>query len=179
MVAAAGMAGCGVPIDDTARVRDPLPAASAPSAAPTQVEVSVYLALKTELIPVPRLVDASSVASGVLEALVLGPSAAESAAGLTSPVAATGTIGSQDPEVEGGRVTVVLAEEFGNLPLERQVLGLGQTVLSLTGSGLTSVSFVDSQGKAVSVPVADGTIVDRALVRGDYESLIAGAPPAG
>ena len=49
---------------------------------------------------------------------------------------------------------------------------LGQLVLSLTGSGVSAVSFVDSSGVALAVPLPDGRVLDAPARAGDYGPLI-------
>lgn len=175
------LGGCGVPVEDAARARDPLPSPSPVEgqdpAAPSVVQVVIYLASEGQLVPVVRSVDAGDQATGIVEALVMGASAPESDAGLSSPVAATDALASEAPVVDGDAVTVTLAEGFAGLSLQRQVLGLGQVVLSLTEGEASAVTFVDAGGDRVSVPIADGTIVGRPLQRADYASLAGPAPP--
>jgi hypothetical protein len=76
------------------------------------------------------------------------------------------------PASPPGSVTVILNSAFGALPPVEQVLLLGQVVLSLTGSGETSVSFTDESGNPVAVPLPDGRLLDVPATARDYSSLI-------
>ena len=76
------------------------------------------------------------------------------------------------PASPPGSVTVILNAAFGALPPVEQVLLLGQVVLSLTGSGETSVSFTDESGNPVAVPLPDGRLLDVPATARDYSSLI-------
>lgn len=69
-------------------------------------------------------------------------------------------------------VTVTLTPAFSALPPSEQVLLLGQVVLSLTGAGARSVSFVDDGGALVAVPLPDGRVLDRSATARDYAPLI-------
>ncbi len=71
-----------------------------------------------------------------------------------------------------GSVTVVLSPAFSALPPVEQVLLLGQVVLSLAGSGETSVLFTDEAGSPVAVPLPDGRLLDVPATARDYSSLI-------
>jgi hypothetical protein len=180
-VVMAALGGCGVPVEDAARAQDPLPSPSQVDGqdpqAPSVLPVVIYLASEGQLVPVLRSVESGDQATGILEALVMGPSARESEAGLSSPVAATDALASEAPVLVDDAVTVTLASGFADLPLQRQVLGLGQVVLSLTEGVARVVIFVDASGDRVAVPIADGTIVGRPLQRVDYASLASSAPP--
>ena len=77
-----------------------------------------------------------------------------------------------DPVSEAGSVVVVLAPAASALPPGEQVLLLGQVVLSLTGAGYSSVSFVDEAGALAAVPLPGGRLLDRPAVARDYAGLI-------
>ena len=69
-------------------------------------------------------------------------------------------------------MTVILSSAFSALPPAEQVLLLGQVVLSLAGSGETSVLFTDETGSPVAVPLPDGRLLDLPATARDYSSLI-------
>ena len=71
-----------------------------------------------------------------------------------------------------GDVNIALSPEFASLPPNEQVLVLGQVVLSISGSGLGAVAFVDQTGSPVAVPLPDGRLLDRPSTVADYSSLI-------
>lgn len=77
-----------------------------------------------------------------------------------------------EPTTAPGSVTVILSSAFSALPPVEQVLLLGQVVLSLTGSGQTSVVFTDEVGSPVAVPLPDGRLLDMPATARDYSSLI-------
>ncbi len=52
------------------------------------------------------------------------------------------------------------------------MLLLGQVVLSLTGAGQSSVSFVDESGAPLAVPLPDGRLLDMPATARDYAGLI-------
>ena len=52
------------------------------------------------------------------------------------------------------------------------MLLLGQLVLSLTGAGYASVTFVDEAGALAAVPLPGGRLLDRPAVARDYAGLI-------
>jgi hypothetical protein len=76
------------------------------------------------------------------------------------------------PPLGQGFVTVILSSAFSALPPAEQVLLLGQVVLSLAGSGETSVLFTDEAGSPVAVPLPDGRLLDLPATARDYSSLI-------
>ena len=77
-----------------------------------------------------------------------------------------------EPAPTPGAVSVVLSAPFAALPPYEQVLLLGQVVLSLTGAGQSSVSFVDESGAPLAVPLPDGRLLDMPATARDYAGLI-------
>jgi hypothetical protein len=136
----------------------------------------------------------------VVQSLAIGPSAEQAAEGLRTvardpltglplvsvasvlPAPAATALPSPTAPVTGpplfppplgpGFVTVVLSSAFSALPPSEQVLLLGQVVLSLAGSGETSVLFTDEAGSPVAVPLPDGRLLDLPATARDYSSLI-------
>lgn len=122
-------------------------------------------------------------ADAVIGALAAGPTAEQAAAGLRTIAAdpLTGlplaSLVPVDPSAmafpaDDSVITLQLSPEFTALLPRDQVLLLGQLVLSLTGAGVTAVSFVDSSGVALAVPLPDGRVLDAPARAGDYGPLI-------
>lgn len=118
----------------------------------------------------------------VIQTLVVGPTPEQAAQGLrtiasdpltgrplVSVVPTPTPFVGDDPVAP---VTVQLSPDFTALPPTEQILLLGQVVLSLTGAGETSVSFVDTSGTAVAVPLPDGRLLDTPARARDYGPLI-------
>ncbi len=97
---------------------------------------------------------------------------APAATTLPSPSTAATAAPVFPPAFGPGFVTVVLSSAFSALPPSEQVLLLGQVVLSLAGSGETSVLFTDEAGSPVAVPLPDGRLLDLPATARDYSSLI-------
>ena len=135
----------------------------------------------------------------VLQSLAIGPTAEQAAEGLRTvardpltglalvsvasvlPAPAATALSSPTTPATGppvftplsqGFVTVILSSAFSALPPAEQVLLLGQVVLSLAGSGETSVLFTDEAGSPVAVPLPDGRLLDLPATARDYSSLI-------
>lgn len=128
-------------------------------------------------LPVPTSPDA------IIGALADGPSAEQVAGGLRT-IAADPLTGQPlaslvpvDPSsmafpADDDVITLQLSPAFTALLPRDQVLLLGQLVLSLTGSGVSAVSFVDSSGVVLAVPLPDGRVLDAPARAGDYGPLI-------
>ena len=171
LVVALGLAGCGVPVDrqPAALSRSGVPfglldpssptttATTAPS--PIEVPVQIYLiGITGRLAPVERDVPVTSPdLAVVLGALVAGPTAAESAAGLQSALPAQTTV--LGATIAGGVATVNLGGTFGQLVGPAQIQAVAQVVFTASLlPGVTGVTF-ELSGVAVEVPVASGAQV--------------------
>lgn len=122
-------------------------------------------------------------ADAVIGALASGPTAEQAASGLRT-IAADPLTGQPlaslvpvDPSAmafpaDDSVITLQLSPEFTALLPRDQVLLLGQLVLSLTGAGVSAVSFVDSSGVVLAVPLPDGRVLDTPARAGDYGPLI-------
>ncbi|MEO7398212.1 MAG: GerMN domain-containing protein [Ilumatobacteraceae bacterium] len=140
--------------------------ASATSIAPSD-DVEVYFVRDDRLAVVERDAVASD-PQGLLSLLALGPSAAESAAGLRSALV---------PDLAsivgiGERVlTVDLAAGFTELAPTEQRLALAQITFSVTQlPAIAEVRFLVA-GQAASVPRGDGSSTDRPVTAQDYQEL--------
>lgn len=167
------LAGCGVPLDDAPRdVGDaPRPPADAP--APVDVGPAVQrLCLVRDglLVRVARRVPNPPPAAEHLADLLAGPTATESADGLTSALTtATGVTMS----LMNARATVEVGDLVAQGARSDQVLAFGQIVCTL-GSRLDvgTVSFT-SAGQPLGVPRGDGSLADGPLTIVDYAGLMA------
>lgn len=129
---------------------------------------SVFLVTKDRLVPVDRSIGEDAGLGEILEQVTAGPSEVEQSLGITTAVPA-GTI--KSVEVNRGVAEVDLAASFGDIRSRDQLLALGQVVYTLTEQpGVGGVRF-SVEGKAVSVPLADGTLSEEALSRDDFEAL--------
>jgi spore germination protein GerM len=173
------LAGCGVPVQDEPHPvtlpRRPLNVTVSPTVSEQAGEVAQVLCLTRDdrLVETVRRSGAQLGPQRQLDLLVLGPTPAEQAQGLTTSLAATvlrvtvpvpGTtavVEISDPEEGGGRVDAVLA--------------YGQIVCTLTARpDIAAVTFVRG-GQPLQVPDGDGAVTDRPLTVADYRSRI--GPP--
>lgn len=197
VAAAVVLAGCGVRLD---AVPQPVPPGALPApslsatvtvpapGAQTQT-VRLWFVRDDGLVPVLSDFAAASGTPGVSPAelvagLTSGPDRIQAAEGLRTvvrdpltelPLVAVPVADSElvDQTVtEPGSVVVVIAPEVAALPPGEQVLLLGQVVLSITGAGYPSVTFVDSVGSRAAVPLPGGRLLDRPAVARDYAGLI-------
>lgn len=178
-------------------VASPVPAASspadpdataAPAASPSASvddtpRLRLWFVEDQGLTAVESLLSVQADADEVIGALAVGPSAEQVAGGLRT-IAADPLTGQPlvslvpvDPNAmafpgDDDAITLQLSPQFTALPPGEQVLLLGQLVLSLTGSGASAVSFVDSSGVALAVPLPDGRVLDAPARAGDYGPLI-------
>ena len=185
-LAIAVLAGCGVPVSDTAEpVQDyqtpPTPSAS--TSAPTDARSDATLwfvsgdRLARATSPVAGPLTPTSLltmlgtppSSGALQTLVADPQGGP-------PLAAIEATPSSPPP--SGTVVVQLSDTFVRLGTAEQVLLIGQVVLTLTDSGVAYVAFDDVHGAPVTVPLPDGRLVDGPVTRNDYLSLTRPAPAA-
>lgn len=163
-----------------------IPTVSAPTTAPESPtapsagRVRVWFVQEDGL--VPAVTDLSrepiAVPGEIVAALAAGPPPEQLDEGVRSLVvdpitdAPLASIPADNPVTQEGSVVVVLAPAASALPPGEQVLLLGQLVLSLTGAGYSSVTFVDDAGAPAAVPLPGGRLLDRPAVARDYAGLI-------
>ena len=182
------LAGCGVRLDAAPQSipAGAIPSASAsatgapsPSANPARA-VRVWFAREDGLVPVVTDLrrEPAVPPADVVAALAAGPSPEQAEEGLRTLVVDPLTdvplvsVPTEGPVTDAGSVVVTLAPAAGALPPGEQVLLLGQIVLSLTGAGYSSVTFVDEAGAPAAVPLPGGRLLDRPAVARDYAGLI-------
>lgn len=179
---------CGVPLDSSPQPIPPgaIPTISVPtSAAPSPTSTSagrvrVWFVQEDGLVPsVTDLTRDPVVApADVVAALAAGPPPDQADEGIRSLVvdpitdAPLASVPVDIPVTDAGSVVVILAPAASALPPGEQVLLLGQVVLSLTGAGYSSVTFVDEAGAPAAVPLPGGRLLDRPAVARDYAGLI-------
>jgi hypothetical protein len=172
------LAGCGVTAEDSARQVDPpggnQPAWPTPTPALDDtgaVPQRLYLILGDEIVPVVRHVPTEPSPDELMDDLLAGPTDTERRAGLTSALLG-GEIVSGVRMVDINAV-VELAAGLDEISRNDQVLAFAQIVCTLSAHPqVTGVSFT-SDGQAVAVPVADGSLATGPLTTADYASLLA------
>lgn len=176
-----GAAGCGVPLEDSARAT---PAAEVPygllepGTTTTSTEAPgdgavLYLVGQRGLAPVRRSVSSPVSVRVVVEALGEDPPPAEEGLGLRSVLAAEAFVLGARSATGVGRID--LADRFRSLPEREQTLALAQLVLTATEvEGVQRVAFT-LNGEPLDVPTADGTLRSGSVTRADYEMLLAAA----
>lgn len=193
------LAGCGVPLQSAAQPIPPdvLPSAVpvAPSAQPSASvtpaapdgddapRLRLWFVQNEGLTAVESNLPLDTNPEFVMQALVVGPTVEQGADGLRT-IAADPLSGQplaylvpEDPSsmalpADDSVVTLQLSTDFTALPPSEQVLLLGQLVLSLTGAGASAVTFIDSAGATLAVPLPDGRVLDAPARARDYGPLI-------
>lgn len=182
------LAGCGVRLDGAPQ---PVPSGALPAPSPTSSPtdsptdasvrtVRLWFVREDGVVPVLReFPGGDAFGPGVIiGGLAAGPDAAQADDGLRTVVRdpltdqALVSVPEETPFAESGSVIVAITPEVAALPPGEQVLMLGQVVLSITGAGYPSVTFVDSAGAPAAVPLPGGRLLDRPAVARDYAGLI-------
>ena len=176
-LATTALVSCGVPVDERAQplsgdeVR-PSPPTAAPTpttraADPSLGALELFLVRESRLVPVRRGAATPSVANA-LEALTSGPTSSERSQGLRTALAGPVRLAGMD----GAAVPVVdVADSFGQIEGEEQILALAQIVFTLTAvPGVEGVAFALSE-REVEVPTGDGTLKAGPLRRDDFAAV--------
>lgn len=167
-------AGCGVSSESAPRplgAVDLTPASPGPTPQPGARSTVLYLVRDAALAPVTRRTASTGSPRAALQLLLRGASPGESAQGLSSALGPEAVL-LDELEVDGGLVTVPLADEPAGLGRSDEVLAYAQVVATLTAlPGVTAVRFV-RDGRALPVPRADGSLSDGPLARRDYADLL-------
>lgn len=108
--------------------------------------------------------------STALSALLKGPSSAESAAGVSTAVPATGT--AIAAELDGPVARLRLPQEFTRLDGAQQALAVAQLVYTITeqAHGVTAVRLLQGV-RELPAPTATGELVSRPVTRADYAPI--------
>ena len=117
--------------------------------------------------------------ASVLDALIGGPTEADADDGLRSAVPSTTEV--RAVTVDGDTVVVDLSEEFASIGGERELLAVGQVVLTVTTfPGVRQVR-LQLDGRPTPLPLPDGSLTDGPVALSDYAELLdpdtAGGPP--
>lgn len=188
ILAVVALTGCGVTLDATPQPIPPgaIPTVSSPTTAPPSPSstsagrVRVWFVREDGLVPIITNLPREPIVApaDIVEALAAGPTPDQADAGVRSLVVdpitdlPLASIPADAPVSDAGSVRVVLAPAASALPPGEQVLLLGQVVLSLTGAGYPSVTFIDEAGAPAAVPLPGGRLLDRPAVARDYAGLI-------
>ena len=178
------IAACGVPDDGLIAIEpSELPDSLHPSSTTTTAVsleahdgsgyTDVYCIRENQLVPEPIGFASTPSLERVVSILERGPGSADRTVPERSAVSQGEVIAALARD--GERVTVELGPAFAEVAGADQVLALGQIVITLTSvPGVGSVA-LRQEGEPLDVPLPDGTLVRRPVVRDDYSSLIAPA----
>lgn len=178
LLAVLALLGCGVPQDDAPRAleRDAAPFRffERDVAPPPQgeLQVELWFVQGDRPVPLPRPLELPGSPQQVLEQLLLGPTQAELAAGVSSAI--PGTVELVDLEVTDDIAVVTLE----GLNEQVQVPAFAQIVATLDGRpSIEGVRFRTPDGGDLPVPRGEGGLVSGPLTRDDYAVLLGLAPP--
>jgi hypothetical protein len=169
-------AGCGVPVEDTARQVEQT-GNSTPAAAPTPaaaasgpITETLYLLNDGHLVAVERKAPTPPDAQQLLADLLAGPIPAEQEAGLTS--ALTGTTAINSATDAAGSATVELSTALEGTGRSDDVLAFGQLVCTLSSRPDINQVVFTRQGQRVGVPRGNGALTEDPLTCADYANLV-------
>jgi spore germination protein GerM len=182
-VAAVALASCGVPEAGLTTIEPAeLPDALRPSTTTIDPRsdrpgpgdgIAVYWIRDDQLVAATTSVEVAPELPDIVAALERGPGPADHRGAERSAVSRGDVV--EGVTQEDAQVTIELDDAFAEVAGSDQVLALGQIVMTLT-SLPTVGSVVFRQGdRPVDVPLPDGTLVRRPVLRGDYVSLVAPA----
>ena len=170
--------GCGVPEGAAEPIpaeelpeslRSPVPTTSSALSPGQAASVAVYWVRDRRLVAEAVTFDSAPDPSRLIDLLESGPGSAST--GVRSAVSGPGVLAAvavDEPSVE-----VDVGSTFDELTASEQMLAVAQVVATLTTvPGVQEVSLL-REGEVVDVPLPDGTLVRRPLVRADYASLFA------
>lgn len=176
-----GLAGCGIPPDDSATLAAPdsvpfdllgePPPVTATTVPFAQTEkATLFLVQGERLAPVQRELPAPVSVESVLEALVDGPTSTEVQLGLrTALLTSPGLVRSGG--VTGGIATIDLGQPFSEIAGRDQIVALAQIVSTVTGlPGVGRVRFT-LDGNPVGILRGDGAVTTETVSRDDYATL--------
>ncbi|GAB7044692.1 hypothetical protein JCM9533A_85430 [Catenuloplanes niger JCM 9533] len=172
------VAACGIPPETAPRDiappngrYDAAASARPDTGTPGAIAETVYFVADSRLSAVTRSVDAYPGLAEHLQHLLSGPTAQETAAGLSSALTGTTTIGEVRPN--GAEAVVTVGDPPDGSSRSDEALAFGQIVCTLaTRPGTAVVSFT-RDGQRLRVPRADGSLSEGALTCGDYAGLLA------
>jgi spore germination protein GerM len=180
IILASALPACGVPLNERAQEITDVPfglldpQASEPPEAniPTEgtaVQIFLVDSSRTQLIAVERR-SAETDLPSVVEALLGGPTRAESRQGLTSAFPDETQVAGVD--LVGGVASVDLTADFATTDGPTQRLAIAQMVLTLTGRpGVGRVSFT-LVGQPIDIPRGDGTLAAGSVSRDNFREFL-------
>jgi len=178
------LAACGIPTSDQAsvvakkdiplRLLSPkVPPSSTSSTLPSSgtVQPIYFIDDAKQLVEVPRTVAAPTDLELVLNALLRGPSATQTALGLSTALPPNLRI--RSTTAVNDVIIIRLNKAFTSISGDDQILAVGQLVLTATRQpGVTKISFVVA-GAVVPVPIDSGASTTAPVTAGDYSTLLA------
>ena len=192
----AAVAGCGVPLEDSAQALPPevipppvvVPTQSpsptpSPTPTPTPTDepvvelVDFFFVQEDGLVPLVSELTTPADPQLVLNGLAKGPPVETGlrsvvADPLTGSALVSAFVPTGNVVIPVADTTVAVSPAFSSLPPSEQVLLLGQVVISLSTAGYATVSVVDEAGSPLAVPLPDGRLLDRPATALDYATLI-------
>lgn len=178
-VAVLGMlvSGCGLGAESQPHRIDPHsvpygllgPAGEGELASPRGVNVTLYFAGSSRLVPVARRIPSPPTLGEALAQLASGPTAAQSARGLQSPISAA--VPFRLVGVHKGVATVDAPSSFANLGGKEQIVAAAQLVFTATAFPGVKAVVLLVNGSPVQVPTPGGLLSTGPLVRSSYASL--------
>jgi spore germination protein GerM len=181
VVAALGLAGCGVPPDDHATLAAPdsvpfdllgqAPSVTATTLPFAQTEkATLFLVQGERLAPVQRELPAPVSVESVLDALATGPTTTEVQLGLRTALILTPDL-MRSGGVSGGIATIDIGQPFTEIAGRDQIVALAQIVSTVTGlPGVGRVRFT-LDGNPVGILRGDGAVTTETVSRDDYATL--------
>ncbi len=126
------------------------------------------------LVAVHRPADATPTLSALLGSLLPGPTEAETQSGLATAINISPVL--NQVTISGSAAKIDLASTFGDIRGQEQILAVAQIVMTAVSYPGIDAAQISLDGVPADVPLADGTLASRPLVRSDYEHLL--LPPA-
>jgi spore germination protein GerM len=169
------LASCGVGTQDVAQPigRENIPPGLlSPTSTTTTAPVSgavvslYFVGPHGGLVPVARRIKGTATVQAALDQLDQGPTPAESAAGLQSPVSAVSPVVVKG--IDGGVVALSVPSAFTTLGGQDQILAASQIVYTATAATGISAVTVLVNGQPAQVPTTGGTLSNGPLTRADY-----------
>lgn len=171
------LTGCGITPEEAAQPieppRGPFQAVTSPSPLPTttgSVLETLFFVKNARLVAQVRHVAAESSVHDLLWDLWSGPTEVESAAGLSTALIGVTVL---DVHVDSGLATVDLAAPIEGGQITDEVMAYAQVVCTLTTrKDVLWVTFT-RDGKPITVPRGDNSVLPGPLTESDYADLIA------
>ncbi|GAB7046674.1 GerMN domain-containing protein [Catenuloplanes indicus] len=170
-------AACGIPAEEAPRGitapngrYDAAASARPATGAPGSIAETVYFVADSRLTAITRSVGTYPDLATHLQHLLSGPTIQEAAAGLSSALTGTTTIGEVRPN--GAEAIVSVGDSPEGSSRSDEALAFGQIVCTLASRPGTAVVSFTRDGQPLGVPRADGSLSEGALTCGDYTGLL-------